>query len=295
MAVRGVLHHRERMTASCPFMRGGIHLAIDPEFQKKRKKVGKEEGIAIWGPVDPPEKLGIRGTYVAVDWDTCEGCGTCFEVCPVQMYEWMETPGHPTSEDKAFPSRELDCVQCYACETECPAQAIRITFPGPVKIWDTVAVMVMFMQIIGGALYGVISGPFLGLIFLSYLGWFVLAVALFLFFSPAMYYPKAGKPGTGKGLMDTTVVVDRGTYGIVRHPQILSCILLISSSILISQHWLSALIGVLLIVWFYVETAKEEKGLVLKFGDDYKRYMEKVPRMNFLVGLIRRLRRGRRV
>ncbi len=44
-------------------------MPIDPDFQKNREKVGKEEGIAIWGPVDPPKKLGIRGTYVAVDWD----------------------------------------------------------------------------------------------------------------------------------------------------------------------------------------------------------------------------------
>ena len=155
--------------------------------------------------------------------------------------------------------------------------------------------MVMFMQIIGGALYGVISGPYLGLVFLSYLGWLILAAALVFFFSPVIYFAKAGKPGTGKSCVDTTVIVDSGAYGIVRHPQVLSCILLISSSILISQHWLSALIGVPLMVWFYFWTVKEEEGLSLKFGDDYKRYMQKVPRVNFLVGLIRWLRRGRRV
>jgi hypothetical protein len=46
-------------------------LPVDPEFQKKRKKVGKEQDIAVLGPVDPPEKLDIRGTYVAVDLDAC--------------------------------------------------------------------------------------------------------------------------------------------------------------------------------------------------------------------------------
>jgi len=29
----------------------------------------------------------------------------------------------------------------------------------------------------------------------------------------------------------------------------------------------------------------------VKFGDDYKRYMQKVPRMNFMLGIIRLLRR----
>ena len=49
-------------------------MPIDPEFQKNREKVGEEEGIAIWGLVEPPIKLGIRGTYVAIDWDICIGC-----------------------------------------------------------------------------------------------------------------------------------------------------------------------------------------------------------------------------
>ena len=83
-------------------------MPIDPDFQKNREKVGKEEGIAIWGPVEPPEKLGIRGTNVAVDWDLCIGCSICIEVCPVKLYEWMDTPGHPTSDKKAFPTRESE-------------------------------------------------------------------------------------------------------------------------------------------------------------------------------------------
>ena len=37
---------------------------IDPEFMKHRTVVGKGEGGAydIWGPVEPPTKLGIHGT-----------------------------------------------------------------------------------------------------------------------------------------------------------------------------------------------------------------------------------------
>ena len=268
-------------------------MPIGPDFQKKRKKVGKEEGIAIWGPVDPPEKLGIRGTYVAVDWDICGGCGVCLEVCPVQLYEWMEASGHPISEKKAFPARETDCVQCYACETQCPAQAIRVTFGGPPG-WEGAVVFLMLAQIIVGVIYGALFGPYLGLEILWYVGWIVLVVGLLFFFSPAIYFPKKGKQQEGKGLMDTTVVVDSGTYGIVRHPQILSCILLVSASILISQHWLSAIIGIPIIVWSYIEVPKLEKGLIIKFGDDYKRYMQKVPRMNFIVGIIRLFRRSKR-
>ena len=48
---------------------------------------------------------------------------------PMQAYEWRETLGHPTSERKSFPAREDECIQCLACETQCPVQAIKITPP----------------------------------------------------------------------------------------------------------------------------------------------------------------------
>lgn len=104
-------------------------MPIDPDFQKNRTIVGTHKGHAVWGPVEPPTKLGIHGTNVAVDWDICEGCGTCIDVCPVSLYEWADTPGHPTSERKSDPVREVECIQCLACETQCPVQAIKIALP----------------------------------------------------------------------------------------------------------------------------------------------------------------------
>ena len=90
------------------FREGKIYVPIDPNFRKRRKKVGKEDGVAVWGPVEPPEKLGIRGTNVAVDWDICDGCGTCLDVCPMQVYRWVETPHQPASEKKALPAKESE-------------------------------------------------------------------------------------------------------------------------------------------------------------------------------------------
>jgi len=271
-------------------------LPIDPNFQKNRKKVGKEVDITIWGPVDSPEKLGIRGTYVAVDWDICTGCGICLKVCPLQVYEWVETSGHPTSKKKSFPAREPDCVQCYKCETECPMQAIRIEFfppdcQGPTGWLFSLAAYLSLLLPIVNIIYGVWFGPFLGIQPLFYVGWVLLPVALFFLFSITIYFKRDGKPGEGKGLMDTTVLVDSGTYAIVRHPMLLGNILLMSASILISQHWLAAIVGVIVSALTYRTQVKLEKGLLVKFGDDYKRYMETVPRMNLLRGIIRLLRR----
>jgi NAD-dependent dihydropyrimidine dehydrogenase PreA subunit/protein-S-isoprenylcysteine O-methyltransferase Ste14 len=273
-------------------------LPIDPKFQKNRKKVGKEADITIWGPVDPPESLGIRGTYVAVDWDLCTGCGICLQVCPLQLFEWVETSGHSTSKKKAFPAREQDCVQCYKCETQCPMQAIRIEFfpadcQGPTGWLFTLVAIVSLLLPIVGVIYGIWFGPFLGIQPLFYVGWVLLPVALFFFLSLIIYFRKDGKPGEGKGLMDTTVLVDSGTYAIVRHPMFLGGVLLMSASILISQHWLVAIVGVIISALTYRNQVKLEKGLLVKFGDDYKRYMEKVPRMNLFLGILRFVKRRR--
>jgi len=99
---------------------------IDISFKSKRQKAGKFKGISVWGPVDPPGQLGIWGDSVAVDFDICIGDGACIEACPVNVYEWLETPGHPGSEKKPFMAREKDCIFCLACENVCPPQAIKI-------------------------------------------------------------------------------------------------------------------------------------------------------------------------
>jgi protein-S-isoprenylcysteine O-methyltransferase Ste14/NAD-dependent dihydropyrimidine dehydrogenase PreA subunit len=268
-------------------------LPIDLNFQKNREKLGKEKGVTIWGPMDPPETLGIRGSNVAVDWDLCVGCGVCIEVCPAQVYEWRETAGHPTSEKKPFPAKATKCMCCYHCEKKCPVQAIRVIFGGPQSPVDALAGFMVLVQLIGGPLYGLVFGPYLSLTLLFYVGWLVLAASLLFFFSPFLYFKTRGKPTEGKGLMNTTMIVDSGTYGIVRHPQFLGGVLAICASILISQHWLFALTGIP-IVWITSKWIQEaEENLIAKFGDDYRRYMRKVPRMNLFLGILRVVKRRR--
>ncbi|MEM2995674.1 MAG: ferredoxin family protein [Candidatus Bathyarchaeia archaeon] len=104
-------------------------MPIDPDFQKHRKNAGQHQGHNVWGLVEPPAKLGVHGTNVAVDWDFCIGCGTCIEVCPANVFEWADAPKHPASEKKSDPAREKDCIQCLACEASCPVQTIKITLP----------------------------------------------------------------------------------------------------------------------------------------------------------------------
>jgi NAD-dependent dihydropyrimidine dehydrogenase PreA subunit len=99
---------------------------IDPSFKTKRQPVGTFQGIKVWGTIDPPGQLGIWGTEVCVDFDICVADGACIEACPVNVYEWLETPGHPASEKKPFMIREKDCIFCMACENVCPPQCVKI-------------------------------------------------------------------------------------------------------------------------------------------------------------------------
>ncbi len=99
---------------------------IDPDFKSKRQVTGTYQGIKVWGPVDPPGQVGIWGTEVTVDFDICIADGACIEACPVNVFEWLDTPAHPASEKKPFMIREKDCIFCMACENVCPPQCVKI-------------------------------------------------------------------------------------------------------------------------------------------------------------------------
>jgi protein-S-isoprenylcysteine O-methyltransferase Ste14 len=83
-----------------------------------------------------------------------------------------------------------------------------------------------------------------------------------------------------------TGLIDRGIYGLVRHPMYLGAMLMFLSWILFLPHWTIVLIScsdVAIVYWFML---KGERQNITKFGDAYRRYMVRVPRMNLLAGLL---------
>jgi len=128
---------------------------------------------------------------------------------------------------------------------------------------------------------------------LLYLGWAILAVAIILGWRARVAFEDEGRAQEGESWLATAVVVDSGVYAVVRHPMYLSFMLLVLALMLISQHWLSVIFGIPIVVFLYLGMRGEEQSNIKKFGDDYIRYMDRVPRMNFLLGLIRLLRRKR--
>ena len=75
----------------------------------------------------------------------------------------------------------------------------------------------------------------------------------------------------------------------VRHPQYLCWTFFNAAVILISQDWVVAIIGFTSMLTIYMQARQDDQSLVEKFGDEYGLYMEKVSRMNFVVGAIQLL------
>jgi len=109
--------------------------------------------------------------------------------------------------------------------------------------------------------------------------------------APIVMFRLRGGVPKGKSFVKTTRLVDTGIYAVVRHPQYTGGVLAIFlTNLLWYPHWLFGVLGVIGAVVTYLGCREEDKYLIEKFGDDYKRYMQKVPQMNFLLGIVRLLR-----
>jgi protein-S-isoprenylcysteine O-methyltransferase Ste14 len=122
-------------------------------------------------------------------------------------------------------------------------------------------------------------------------GWIILWISAIFGWLPIYTFRKKGNV-KGRSYIHTTTLVDSGVYGIVRHPQYLAGVLISVAVPMISQHWLVVLLGLIGAPIYYFSTFDEEQGCIEKFGDAYRQYMERVPRMNFILGIIRAI--GRR-
>lgn len=125
-------------------------------------------------------------------------------------------------------------------------------------------------------------------------GWIVWAFGMVLVIAPIVMFPRLGGVPRGKSFASTTRLVRTGLYAVVRHPQYTGGIYAIFvTTLLWYPHWLFAVLGVIGATLTYLSAREEDKRLIEKFGDDYLAYMEKVPRMNVFLGVIRLFQRRR--
>ena len=148
-------------------------MPIDSSFPRNHQPIGKhlhadgQHFHFVWGPgkegeaaenqdvksayqvrSEPLEPLGIHGTMIAVDWDSCVADGSCISACPVEVFQWYRSEndvparemasatsygnGNSSKEgradytDKSDPIREHACIWCMACVTVCPTRAIMV-------------------------------------------------------------------------------------------------------------------------------------------------------------------------
>lgn len=53
-----------------------------------------------------------------IDSKKCTNCGTCIEVCPVDVFA--------KGKNKAEVKKPEECIGCRACEAQCPEEAIKV-------------------------------------------------------------------------------------------------------------------------------------------------------------------------
>jgi protein-S-isoprenylcysteine O-methyltransferase Ste14 len=114
---------------------------------------------------------------------------------------------------------------------------------------------------------------------IKYIGWILLGFGVVLIVLSIATFASNRNVG----------LIEWGIYGIVRHPMYLGAMVLFLSWIFFLPHWIIVLISsvnIAIVYWFILQGERQN---ITKFSEKYRRYMETVPRINFLSGLIRRL------
>lgn len=147
------------------------------------------------------------------------------------------------------------------------------------EIYMACGLGIMFSLIILGQMIWK-SGDILPLI---YIGCALYVPATTFVISTFISLKHKGKPRSG--WEHTTMLIESGVFRIVRHPLYLGSALFTIGIILIIQSIPSTILGLVAIFCFWMASKKEDEFNIKKFGDDYKKYMERVPVWNFLKGL----------
>jgi protein-S-isoprenylcysteine O-methyltransferase Ste14 len=125
---------------------------------------------------------------------------------------------------------------------------------------------------------------------LQWIGWAILGLSIIFGIAPIFILSRWGNVAKGKSYMHTEKLVDTSLYSIVRHPQYLAGILLNLAMLLLAQHWLVILLGFISIALLFRDLQVADLEGIEKFGDEYRQYIKRVPRANFLLGIYRQVK-----
>jgi protein-S-isoprenylcysteine O-methyltransferase Ste14 len=154
----------------------------------------------------------------------------------------------------------------------------------PPKLFAWIASVVTIFQIIVTQFLSRGDNPYL-----RGAGVFVLVLAGVFIFTPFFLLVKHRRGEDDKIYMQTMSVIDQGLYTITRHPQYLGYVFLAWGFAALSQHRVAVLLAALGTTLFYVQAVREERHCLALFGDPYEQYLQRVPRFNFILGIVRML------
>ncbi|MFW9904118.1 MAG: methyltransferase family protein [Candidatus Thorarchaeota archaeon] len=156
---------------------------------------------------------------------------------------------------------------------------------------ETVNVTIMSFAYIGLFFSGfILQNPLYNQV-IGLIGWFIWIFGFLLAFSPNIAFKRRGGVPEGKSYIHTTKLVNDGIFGVIRHPQYAGGMVIAFSMCLIVQTPLTYILAIIAMITAYLSMVFEEDRLIMKFGSQYKKYQAEVPRVNFFLGLIRKLRK----
>jgi protein-S-isoprenylcysteine O-methyltransferase Ste14 len=126
-----------------------------------------------------------------------------------------------------------------------------------------------------------------GLVALQWLGWSIWVLSVIFGIAPIFVLRSRGGVVEGQSYIKTTQLVDSSLYAIVRHPQYLAGILFNLAMMLLAQNLMVILVGAVSMVLFYIDIRAADQEGIQKFGEAYREYMQRVPQVNFILGILR--------
>ncbi len=80
---------------------------------------------------------------------------------------------------------------------------------------------------------------------------------------------------------------EKGIYTVIRHPMYLGLMILFIGMMFMSDLRWSSILAFPSVIIMYYYMIKEESIFIERFGDDFKEYMERVPRLDIFLGIYR--------
>ena len=101
--------------------------------------------------------------------------------------------------------------------------------------------------------------------------WLLLILSVYVVIAGYLLLKRKGKPDSN--FENTSFLVKSGIYGYIRHPLYLSIFLLGTGVMLKDPQPAQLVLGVINLFAVFITASIEEKEMIVKFGDDYRMYM----------------------